>query len=155
MQSSNSNESFESLQGLSSSASCSTPTTFTTSRPMSKRKSADVNDLGADDPKQARPRSYPVSMFGAKKRCCVVSAGGIDWNILSSLLQLFAFLAAILNLKLEKTFEECVVNQLSQPMAMVIGSMLLKQIEVFPSILPPKEHLACYSTWKEKINGLK
>ena len=34
-------------------------------------------------------------------------------NILSSLMQLFAFLAAILNLKLEETFEECVANQLT------------------------------------------
>ena len=51
--------------------------------------------------------------------------GGIDWNILSSLMQRFAFLAAILNLKLEETFEECVVNQLLQPIAIVIGSMLL------------------------------
>ena len=126
MQSSNSSETSQSLQGLSSSASCSAPTTFTASRPMSKRKFADVNDFGADDPKQAMPRSYPVSVFGAKKRRCMVSAGGIGWNILSSFLQLFAFFAAILNLKLEGTFEECVVNQLLQPMAIAIGSMLLK-----------------------------
>ena len=52
--------------------------------------------------------------------------GGIDWNILSSLMKLFAFLAAILNLKLEQTFVDCVLNQILQPMAMVIGSMLLK-----------------------------
>ena len=41
----------------------------------------------------------------------------MGWNVLSSLMQLFAFLATILNLKLEETFEECVVNQLLQPMA--------------------------------------
>ena len=52
--------------------------------------------------------------------------GGIGWNILSSLMQLFVFLVAILNPKLEETFEECVVNQLLQPMAIVIGSTLLK-----------------------------
>ena len=63
---------------------------------------------------------------------------GIGWNILSSLLQLFAFLAAILHVKLEETFEECVVNQLLQPIAIAIGSMLLKQKEVFPSMLHPK-----------------
>ena len=64
--------------------------------------------------------------------------GGIGWNILSSLMRLFAFLAAILNLKLEESFEERVVNQLLLPMVIVIGSMLLKRIEVFPSKLPPK-----------------
>ena len=69
LQSSNSSESSESLQGLSSSASSSTPTTSAASRPMSKRKSADANDLGVDDPKQVRLRAYPISMFGAKKRC--------------------------------------------------------------------------------------
>ena len=52
--------------------------------------------------------------------------GGIGWNIVSSLMQLFAFPAAIWNLKLDETFEECDVNQLLQPMAIVIGSMLLK-----------------------------
>ena len=36
---------------------------------MSKRKSTDANDLGVDDPKQGKLRAYPVSMFGAKKRC--------------------------------------------------------------------------------------
>ena len=55
-----------------------------------------------------------------------VIRGGNGWNILSSLMQLFAFLAAILNLKLENTFKEGVVNQLLQPMAVVIGSMPLK-----------------------------
>ena len=69
LQSSTSIESSESLQGLSSSASCSAPTTSTASRPTSKRKSADANDLEVDDPKQVRLRAYPVSMFGAKKRC--------------------------------------------------------------------------------------
>ena len=52
--------------------------------------------------------------------------GGISWNILSSLMQLFVFLAAILNLELEEIFKECVANQLLHLMAIVIGSMLLK-----------------------------
>ena len=52
--------------------------------------------------------------------------GGIGWNILSSLMQLFAFLAAILNVKLEEAFEDCAVNQLLQSMAILTGSMLLK-----------------------------
>ena len=47
--------------------------------------------------------------------------GGIGWNILSSLMQLFAFLAAILNLKLEETFKECVENELLQPIVIIIG----------------------------------
>ena len=51
LQSSNSSKSFESLQGFSSSASCSAPTTSAASRLMSKRKSADANDLGVDDQK--------------------------------------------------------------------------------------------------------
>ena len=67
-----------------------------------------------------------------------VARGRIDQNILSSLMQLFAFLAAILKLKLEETFEECVVNQLIQSMAIVIGNMLLKRTEVFQSMLPQK-----------------
>ena len=64
LQSSNSIESSKGLQGLSSSASCSAPTTSAASRPMSKRKSADANDLGVDDPKPLRLRANPVSMFG-------------------------------------------------------------------------------------------
>ena len=69
LHSSNLSESIVSLQGFSSCASCSAPTTSAARRPMSKRKSADANDLGVDDPKQVRLRAYPVSMFGAKKRC--------------------------------------------------------------------------------------
>ena len=68
LQSSNLSESFESLQGLSSSASCSAPTTSAANRPMSKRKSADANNLGVDDLKQVRLRAFSISMFGAKKR---------------------------------------------------------------------------------------
>ena len=54
-------------------------------------------------------------------------------------MQLLVFLAATLNLlQLEETFEECVVNQLLQRMAIEIGSMLLKLMEVFPSMPPPE-----------------
>ena len=75
LQSSNSSGSSESLQGLCSFASCSAPTAFAASRPMSKRKSAYSNHLGVDDPKQVRLRAYPVSMFDTNKRyfnvvCC-------------------------------------------------------------------------------------
>ena len=66
-------------------------------------------------------------------------------------MQLFAFLAAILHLKLDDTFEECVVNQLSQSMTIVIGSKLLKLNRGFSRHAASKEHLACYSIWKEKI----
>ena len=38
----------------------------------------------------------------------------------------FCFFAAILNLKLKETLKECFVNKLLQPMAIVIGRMLLK-----------------------------
>ena len=58
-QSSNFSESFENLLGLSLSANCSASTTSAASRSMSKRKSADAHDLGVDDPKQVRLRSYP------------------------------------------------------------------------------------------------
>ena len=68
LKSSNLSESSESLQDLSSSASCSAPTTSAASRPTSKRKSTDTNDLRVDDSKQVRLRAYPVSTFGAKKR---------------------------------------------------------------------------------------
>ena len=93
-QSSDSSESFESVQGFSSSASCSAPATSAASRPMSKRKSADANDLRVDDPKQVRLRTYPVSMMGSRKDFSMLHGikGGIGWNILSSLMQLFAFL---------------------------------------------------------------
>ena len=43
LQSSNSSESSESLQDLSSFANCSTPTAFVASTPMSKQKSGDAN----------------------------------------------------------------------------------------------------------------
>ena len=69
LQGSNLSESSESLQGLSSAASCCAPTTSATSRPMSERKSADANDLGVDDPKQVWLRAYSVSIFGTKKKC--------------------------------------------------------------------------------------
>ena len=69
LQSSRSSESSESLQGLSSSGSCSAPRTSAASRLISKRKFADANDLVVDDPKQVRLRAYSESMFGAKKRC--------------------------------------------------------------------------------------
>ena len=52
LRSSNSSESSEILQGLSSSASCSASTTSAASRPITKRKSADADDLRVDDPKQ-------------------------------------------------------------------------------------------------------
>ena len=68
LQSSILSESSESLLSLNSSASCSAPLTYAASRPMSKRKSADAEDLGVDDPKQVRLRNYSVSMFGSKKR---------------------------------------------------------------------------------------
>ena len=102
----------------------SLPTTSAASRPTSKRKSADANDSGADNPKQVRLRVHPVSIFGAKECASVLHdiRGGIGWNILSSVRQRFAILAALLNVKLEETFEECVVNQLLQPM----GRMLMK-----------------------------
>ena len=61
-------KSYENLQGLGSSASCSVPTISASSRLMSKRKSPDANDLRVDDPKQVGLRAYPVSTFGAKKR---------------------------------------------------------------------------------------
>ena len=95
---------------------------------MSKQKSADANELGVDNPKQIRVRAFPVSMFGPNKDASMLRgiSGGIGWNILSNLMQLFAFLAAIFNQKLQETFEKCVVNQLLQPMATVIGSMLPK-----------------------------
>ena len=67
LQRANSSESSDSLQGLGSSASGSAPTASAASRPTSKRKSADANDLGDDDPKRVRLRAYPVSMFLPKK----------------------------------------------------------------------------------------
>ena len=36
---------------------------------MSKRKSADANDLGVDDPKQIRLGAYPINMFVIEKTC--------------------------------------------------------------------------------------
>ena len=116
------------MQGLSSSTSRSAPTTSAASRLMSKRKSAAGNDFGVYDPKQVKLRPYSVSMFGPRKNASMLRGirGGNGWNILSSLMQFVAFLAAILSLKLEETLEECVVNQLLQPIVIVIGSMLLK-----------------------------
>ena len=70
-------------------------------------------------------------------------------------MQLFTFLAAILNLKVKETFEKCIVNQLLQPMAIVIGSMLRRRIEVFPSMLPPKNIQHATVSEKKKLSGLK
>ena len=69
LQSFNSSLSSESLQDFSSSTSCGAPTTSAASRTKSKRKPADANDLAVNDPKQVRLCAYPVSMFGAKKKC--------------------------------------------------------------------------------------
>ena len=66
--------------------------------------------------------------LGPRKRASMLRGIRVEigWNILSSLVQLFAFFAAHLNLKLEETFQECAVNQLLQPMAIAIRSMPLK-----------------------------
>ena len=50
-------------------ASCSVLTASAASRPMSKQKFADANDLEVDNLKHVRLCAYPVSMFGARKRC--------------------------------------------------------------------------------------
>ena len=89
---------------------------------MSKRKSADANDLGVDDLKQVRLRAYLVNMFRVKKRC-FTAAWYRRWYWLEYSIKfdaVFAFLATILNLK------ECIMNQLLQPIAIVIRSLLLK-----------------------------
>ena len=52
-------------------------------------------------------------------------------------MQVFAFLTAILNVKLE----ECTVNKLLHVRAIIIGSMLLKITEVFLNIAPPENTL--------------
>ena len=125
---SQSSNSSESLLRLSSSANCSAPTAPAVSRPLSKRKPTDANDSRVNDPKQVRLRAHPVSMFEAEKKYF-----NATWYLrcdclkyFVKLVAVFVFLATILNLKLEETFEKCVVNQLLQPMALVIGSMLLK-----------------------------
>ena len=77
-----------------------------------------INHLGVDDPKQVGLHAYPVSLFGAKKKmlqCCAISE-----------VELVGKFDAILNLKLEETFEECVVNRLLHLMVVVVGTMLLK-----------------------------
>ena len=50
-------------------ASCSAPNNICCKDACVQQKSADVNDLGVDDRKQVSLRAYPVSMFGAKKKC--------------------------------------------------------------------------------------
>ena len=80
--------------------------------------------------------------------------GGIGWNILSSLAQLFAFLAAILNLKPEETFEKCAVNQLITD-GYRNWNHVIEMNRSFSKHATSKEHLACYSIWKEKSNCLR
>ena len=93
---------------------------------MSKQKPADANDLGVYDPKQVRLRVYPVSMFGAKKRC-FNAAWYQRWDWLEYPVKFdAALLAAILIRNLEETFKGCAVNKLLQPMSIAIGSVLLK-----------------------------
>ena len=62
-------------------------------------------------------------------------------------MQLFAFLTAILNVKLE----ECAVNQPLHVMVIVIRSMLLKIIEVFTNIAPLKNTLASVVSQKKRV----
>ena len=118
-------ESSESLKDLSSSASCSVPTTSAASKPMSKRKSPDANDLGIDDLKQVKLLSYPVSVFGPKKRY-FNAAWYQMWDWLEYSVRFdaaFGFPCRDFKVKLEEIFEECIVNQLLQPMAVVMKNM--------------------------------
>ena len=75
-------------------------------------------------PKYATACMY---VWGQKKmlQSCVVSDVGSIGIFCQTLMQRFAILATILNVKLE-TFKECVVNQFLQPMTIVTGSMLMK-----------------------------
>ena len=128
LQSSNSSKSSDSLQDQRSSTSCSAPTTSAASKSMSKRKSADANDLGVDNPKRVRLHAYLVSMFGTIKRCFNVARyQSSDW-LEYSVKMVAAFCSFFRNFesKAGGDFRECAVNQLLQPMAIVIGSMLLK-----------------------------
>ena len=112
LQSSNSSESSESLQDLSLSASCSAPTTFAASRPMSTRKSANAYHFRINDQKQVRLRAHPASMFGAKKRC-FNAAWYHKWDCLEYFVKfdaVFCFPCRNFESKLEEAFEECVVN---------------------------------------------
>ena len=66
-------------------------------------------------------------MFGPKKDASLLRGIRVGIGIFCQvLMQRFAIFAAIMNAKLEETFEECVVNQFLQPMAIAIGRMLLK-----------------------------
>ena len=57
-------------------------------------------------------------------QCCVLTEVELVGIFCQVGCSFFPFLAAILNLKLEETFEECALDQLLQPMAVIIGSIL-------------------------------
>ena len=153
LQSSNSSESTESLQGLSSSASCSAPTSSVASKPMSKRKSPDANDLVVDDPKQVRLRAYSVSMFGATKRC-FNAAWYQRWDWLEYSVKfdaVFCFPCRnfeskaggdFRGMRCESTFTTDCYRNWKHAIELNRG---------YSKITASKEHLACYSTWKEKF----
>ena len=149
LQNSNSSERSESLQGLSLSASCSAPATYAAGRPMSKRKSADANDLRVDDPKQVRLWAYPVT----KKRC-FNAAWYQRWDWLEYSVKYdatFCFLCRNFKskaggyfpgMRCESTFTTNGCRNWKHTTEMNRG---------FFMHTASKKHLACYSTWKEKV----
>ena len=122
-------------------------------RPMSKRKSADANDLGVDDPQQVRLRASSVNMFGAKKGC-FNAAWYQRWDWLEYSVKFeaaFYFLCRSFEsnaggdfrgMHCESTFTTDCYRNWKHANAMDRG---------FSKHAASKEYLACYNTCKEKI----
>ena len=153
LQSFNLSESSESSQGLSSSVRCSAPTTSAARRPMSKRKSADANNLRVDDPKQVRLRAYSVSMFGAKKKC-FNAAWYQKWNWLEHFVKFeaaFCFRRRNFESKGGGDFRGMRCESTFTTVGHRNWKHATKMNRGFSKHAASKEHLACNSTWKEKI----
>ena len=153
LQSSISIESSESLQGSCSSASCSAPTTSAASKPISKRKSADADDLGVDDTKQVRLPACPRSKFGPKKRCfnAAWNQRWIGCNILSSLMQLYCFSCRNFSSKTGEDFQGMRCESTFTTDGYRNWKHATQMNRSFFKHSDSKEYLVCYSTWKDKI----
>ena len=153
MQSSYLSESSESLRGFSSSASCGAPTTSDASRLMSKQKSTNGDDLGVDDPKQARLRGYPVSTLGAKKRCFrAVRYQGRDWLEYSVKFDAaFCFPFRIFESKAQGDFGGTRCKETFTTDGYRNCNHATEMRRGFSKHTASKEHIACYSNSKEKI----
>jgi len=137
------------------SQSSTEPSSSTSSCPGTRpAKRACISDLGVDSPKQVRLASYPMSEFGKKKRSFRAEwYGRWDWLEYSATSDAaFCFPCRKFG---DQNLEECQGMRLEPAFARNGYRDWKHATELhkgFPKHAASKEHLACYSTWKEKAN---